>query len=246
MDIAAQESSLFPPILFWVFAIMAVGSALGVILHRSIIYAALFLIVVFMSIAGVFVLNNADFLAVAQVVVYAVGMTIIMLFGIMFTGEQLAVQKVVNPRRLFAYALTGLMTLGALVAAVAFYQFRTVTILPTGTTAGLYQRLVTEGSTRMLSEELFGTYVLPFEIVSILLLMAMIGAIVLAKKKFSDTDEMSLKYNLDAASELRPEATVWRERVIAGYPSDDAQAQEQSVGDDSVSESQEEAVGAKS
>ncbi len=176
-------------LIFWAFAALSVGGALGVVFHRSVIYAALFLMVVFFSIAGVFILNNADFLAVAQTIVYGVGLTIVMLFGIMFTGDRLFKDSSVTRRQFLAYLIiAGLALLLFLPVALHTYS-----VIPTP--PELIAILKTEGTTRLLGKSLFTNYALPFEIASVLLLLAMIGAIIISKKTFVDEPE-TLKYDL--------------------------------------------------
>jgi NAD(P)H-quinone oxidoreductase subunit 6 len=185
---------LLETILFWVFATAAVGAALSVVFHPSIIYSALMLIVAFLSIAGVFVLNNADFLAVVQTLVYGVGLTIIILFGIMFTGDKLLSDRSVTKRQLAAYMVVAGMAFALLLpAALHVYH-----VIPTpAALAAIYQ---TEGSTALLGTALFNTYALPFELASILLLIAMVGAILISKRSLSGVDETSIKYTPNQSS----------------------------------------------
>lgn len=185
--------------IFWVFAALSVLAALGVVFHRSIVYAALFLIGVFLSIAGIFVLNNADFLAVAQTVVYGVGLTIVILFGIMFTGDRLFQDRAVTKRQLIAYLLVAGMTF-ALLLPTALYAYN---VLPTPPMlVGILQR---DGSTALLGWSLFNQYPLPFELASVLLLGAMVGAILISKKSF-DAEAEAIKYQLNRPSHLTDEA----------------------------------------
>jgi NAD(P)H-quinone oxidoreductase subunit 6 len=171
--------------IFWVFALTAVSAALGAVLNRSIIYAALCLIAVFMSIAGFYVLNNADFLAMAQIIIYAVGLTIIMLFAIMFTGEKPMDTRKANRTAKLAY--------GIVIAYVFALMIRGMVSGGNITTPAMSQEMATrfsaEGSTAMIGELVFLKYALPFELASILLLAAMIGAIVIAKKRFTESEE---------------------------------------------------------
>ncbi|MEB3244914.1 MAG: NADH-quinone oxidoreductase subunit J [Vampirovibrionales bacterium] len=173
-------------VIFWTFALMAIGGAIGVVLHKSILYSALFLIVTFLSIAGFFVLNNADFLAVAQTIVYVVGLTIVMLFGIMFTGQQaFAPRKRSKTERFAPFVAAGMLLLLLLVVGVASFgqmgPFALGELLPQ--TAAV---LKAQGSTQMLGTLLFSRYVLPFELASVLLLVAMLGAILIAKRELDD------------------------------------------------------------
>lgn len=198
------ENVILDSSIFWVFAALSIISALGVVTHRSIIYAALLLIVVFMSIAGLFVLNNADFLAIAQTIVYAVGLTIILVFGVMFTGDRSFKDGLVPRRRYIIYAIITMFALGVLVRG-AIYPYAV-----TPTPDFIVQILEREGSTGMLGNLLFSRYALPFEVASILLLVAMVGAIILAKKKFESEDELmgQTRFAINVESELNPEAEI--------------------------------------
>lgn len=174
--------------IFWIFAVVSVVAALGAVLNRSNIYAALCLIAVFMSIAGFYLLNNADFLAIAQIIIYAVGLTIIMLFAIMFTGDKPLQAKKASQAGKVAYGIIiayvfALLLRGSLIGPGADLN----TVNP-----ALAAAFTIEGSTNMLGELLFSKYALPFELASILLLAAMIGAIVIAKKRFYESDETLL------------------------------------------------------
>lgn len=186
-------------ILFWVVAVASVLAALGVVLHRSIVYSALFLIVVFMSIAAVFVLNNADFLAVAQTLVYGVGLTIVLLFGVMFTGDR--VSRSIPKSTLTACVVVAALFLGVVLAGISAPGFLvrepSVTMITT---------LQDQGTTGLLGELLFSRYVLPFELVSILLLAGMIGAIVVAKKSFKAETEAPGCFDINPESRLSEEA----------------------------------------
>lgn len=201
--------------IFWVFAILAVGTALGAVFTRSIIHAALCLIAVFMSIAGFFVLNNADFLAIAQIIIYAVGLTIVMLFAIMFTGDKVMEKQKVNRMGRLAYGIIAAYVFALLTRGV----LSNTTLITPEIPADVALRFSTQGSTAMLGELLFNKYALPFELASILLLAAMIGAIVIAKKSFVESDEASklgeMRLAVDLAS-APPEdaiAALRRERM---------------------------------
>lgn len=171
--------------IFWIFSVVSVVAALGAVLNRSNIYAALCLIAVFMSIAGFYLLNNADFLAIAQIIIYAVGLTIIMLFAIMFTGDRPMQMKKASQAGKVAYGIVIAYVFALLVrGAILGSGFQS-----TGVNEVLAARFTAEGSTTMLGELLFGRYALPFELASILLLAAMIGAIVIAKKRFYESEE---------------------------------------------------------
>ncbi len=207
--------------IYWGFAILSIGAALGAILGRSVITSALCLIVVFMSIAGFYLLNNADFLAIAQIIIYAVGLTILMLFAVMFTGDKTQFSnKDVNKATRVGY--------GIVLAYVFALLLRGAVIgLPvqnaTGMNTDMLHTLQTEGSTGQLGVLLFTDYALPFEVASILLLAAMIGAIVIAKKRFVEPDQKTLgdmTFPVDLASrpteEVIEELRARRLSIVAG------------------------------
>lgn len=174
--------------IFWIFAVVSIVAALGAILNRSNIYAALCLIAVFMSIAGFYLLNNADFLAIAQIIIYAVGLTILMLFAIMFTGDRQMQSKKASQAGKVAYGIIIAYVFALLIRA----SFVSSAAQPAEVNPALAARFIMEGSTGMLGELLFNKYALPFELASVLLLAAMIGAIVIAQKRFYESDEALL------------------------------------------------------
>lgn len=191
--------------IFWVFAALSVTAALGAVLSRSIINAALCLIVVFMSISAFFLLNNADFLAIAQIIIYAVGLTIIMLFAIMFTGDKPLPKASSHPLARVAYLLV-LAYVGALLIKTMAGVFSIQMTHPPS--AVTIQTLAEQGSTGLLGNLLFKNYALPFEIASVLLLAAMIGAIVIAKKRFVEAGSLEgdTHFEIDSESAPSPEA----------------------------------------
>lgn len=200
-----QGPITFDQILFWVFAVVSVVAAIGMITNRSIIKAALLLLVVFLSQAAFFVLSNADFLAIAQILVYAVGLTIVLLFAIMFTGDKplTKAEAAPVPKSTFVMmAIIVLYTFGVLLNAIN-YPFRDITLTAD---SSIVAALMQEGSTRMLGQILFGRYGLPFELASILLTVAMIGAIVISKKRFEESDDSGVKYSLDLSSQPTDDA----------------------------------------
>ena len=198
-----MSENLLQGVIFWAFALLSVGGALGAVFHKSIIYAALFMLLVFLSMSGFFILNNADFLAIAQLILYAVGLTIIMLFAIMFTGDKPLVDNGPKKSSMVAYGIISAFVLALLLKATTF-PFRAQAM--GGASGYMVNVLPTEGSIQQLGLTLFKTYSLPFELASILLLIAMVGAIVLAKKTFDDYDHATAKYVLDERSQPTDEA----------------------------------------
>jgi NADH-quinone oxidoreductase subunit J len=161
---------------FWIFAGLIAASALLAITRRNGVAAALWAAVSFIGIAGVFVLLGAYFLAVVEVLVYAGAIMVLFLFVIMLLNLREADLRVVQgPRMHVMGALLGALFLSGLVW--------------TCRRAGLFDVPLGEagpvGETRHVAAPLFRDYVLPFEIVSFLLLAAMVGAVLLTKRRLS-------------------------------------------------------------
>jgi NADH-quinone oxidoreductase subunit J len=169
-------------LLFLILALVAVASALAMLSSRNAVYSALFLIVNFGTIAVFYLLLGAPFLAMAQVTVYAGAIMVLFLFVIMLLGaEQLRQRQSLNWQQPLAIAL------GAILLIETVYIFMTRSqseLLPS-----LGQILPDFGSPTAIGELLFNEYLLPFEITSVLLLVAMIGAIVLSRHKTAEPRE---------------------------------------------------------
>jgi NADH-quinone oxidoreductase subunit J len=162
--------------LFWIIASLMVPAALAVVWAPSVLYAALGLLSVFLLMAALFLLQQAYFLAVSQVMVYAVGLVIVFLFGLILTGNTLGgagLPRAAGFRVLVGLASAALVTLFVVLAPLLSSALTPANAAPT---------LATVASVETLGTLLLSRYALPFEVVSILLLMAMVGAIVLAKK----------------------------------------------------------------
>jgi NADH-quinone oxidoreductase subunit J len=159
-------------IFFLLLAFVSVGAALGLIFSRNAVYAALFLVLNFLTVAIFYLFLNAPFLAMAQITVYAGAIMVLFLFVIMLLGTKKLKTRGENLwQRRFAIGL-GAILLGELVT-MFFFQGRGSTLI--GDIGSSF------GSPEAIGLELFNQYLLPFEITSILLLVGMIGAIVLTK-----------------------------------------------------------------
>ena len=160
-------------ILFYAFAALTLGCAALVIANpfsRNPVTSAMFLVLTIISMAGLFVLLHAFFLAAVQILVYAGAVIVLFLFVIMLLDLKAeAVRKIK-----FFGLLAGVVSVGTIV--LLFFKSLCATPVGTGAPAAI------EGSTEALGTLLFKQYVLPFEVVSILLLVAMIGVILLSKK----------------------------------------------------------------
>jgi NAD(P)H-quinone oxidoreductase subunit 6 len=153
---------------------MMVGAALGVVLLENIVYSAFLLGMVFVSIAGLYVLLNAGFVAAAQVLIYVGAVNVLILFGIMLVNKRQAFVPVRNAW--FGKAATALVCLGlfALLGTMVL-----VTPWSISTTAPAGDRAI-----EIIGQHFFSDFLLPFELASVLLLMALIGAIVLARREY--------------------------------------------------------------
>ncbi|MFZ9752864.1 MAG: NADH-quinone oxidoreductase subunit J [Cyanobium sp.] len=165
-------------ICFLVLAATLVLGSLGVVLLPNIVYSAFLLGGVFLSVAGLYLLLNASFVAAAQVLVYVGAVNVLILFAIMLVNkkENLADIPGLAVRKL----LSGLVC-GGLFVLLVRVAFTTPWALPGPLPVG-------EDATIRIGEHLFSDYLLPFELASVLLLMAMIGAIVLARRDVFSTD----------------------------------------------------------
>ena len=165
-------------ICFVILASVVVTGSLGVILLTNIVYSAFLLGGVFMAVAGLYLLLNASFVAAAQVLVYVGAVNVLILFAIMLVNkqEELKPIKGLQIRKILSGAVcAGLLTLLIRVDVTTPWD------LPGPKAIG-------EGATERIGEHLFTDYLLPFELASVLLLMAMIGAIVLARRDVLTTD----------------------------------------------------------
>ena len=162
-------------ILFWLLTVMAISCALGVILSRNPINSVLFLIATFFSISGHYILMNAQFLAIVNIIVYAGAIMVLFLFVIMLMN----LNADVEPQKSRLVQFAGILSGGILFLVI-------LAALRETTTRGVLEKTSTDiGLIKNLGRTLFTKYVLPFEISSVLFLSAMIGAMVIGKKEAS-------------------------------------------------------------
>lgn len=160
--------------LFLALAIVAVAAAAGVLLSKNPVYSVLSLLVNFAVLAVMYVTLHAQFLAVVQVIVYAGAIVVLFLFVIMLIGTDTGLLGSRGRARHVA-------TVIALVAGLAFLA-TVAYVSSAGALAPLDGLVPGQGSVQAIGEALFTQYLLPFELASVLLLVAMIGAVVLARK----------------------------------------------------------------
>lgn len=160
-------------ILFFVLALVAVAAAIGMLLSQNAVYSALFLVINFATVAVFYLLLGAPFIAMAQITVYAGAIMVLFLFVIMLLGaEKLAPGKVLPYQRPLAIGLAVLLVAEAAYLLLSRVQSVAAIVTPTVETN-------TVEEIRRLGMALFSDYLLPFEVTSIVLLVAMVGAIVL-------------------------------------------------------------------
>ena len=163
-------------ILFLVLSLIAIASALGMLLSRNAVYSALYLVLNFVTVAVFYLLLGAPFIAMAQITVYAGAIMVLFLFVIMLLGAtdlagEFGWQKVWFP-----------VSLAVILVVEATYLLITKA-RPVGDVLSPAEAVNTTENLQQLGIALFRDYLLPFEVVSILLLVAMVGAIVLTKKE---------------------------------------------------------------
>jgi NADH:ubiquinone oxidoreductase subunit 6 (subunit J) len=161
-----MDGSLF---VFLILAGLTVIGALGTVLMRNIVHSALFLIVSFVGVAAIYVLLNADFLFAVQILIYAGAVATLILFGIMLTRGVRGNQPQ-NNNQVLTSAIMALLLFSAVLVPVILN-----TVWPSDSSAA------PQTTTAQLGQELMGTYALPFEIVGLVLLVALVGAIIVAR-----------------------------------------------------------------
>lgn len=182
--------------------IMIVG-ALGVVLLSSIVYSAFLLGLVFISIAGFYILLNAGFVAAAQVLIYVGAVNVLILFGIMLVNKQEDFTEVKN-------AWIGKAATGAV--CVGLFGLLSTTVLShpwaisSAPAAG-------DKAIEVIGQHFFSDYLLPFELASVLLLIALVGAIILARREYIPDE-------LTAPTEALTLPEKPRELVAAGQPNE--------------------------
>jgi NADH-quinone oxidoreductase subunit J len=162
-------------VAFWVLAVLTVGAALGVAAVRDLIRAVVLLITSFLGVAGLYITLSADFVAVVQVLIYAGAISVLILFAIMLTplaGRDNAETFLQVP---------GLLLAGLVALTIGFVSLETDWRV---VERGGFDETATE-----IGEALLSKYVLPFEMASVLLLVAMVGAILLVRPEGSGEEK---------------------------------------------------------
>jgi NAD(P)H-quinone oxidoreductase subunit 6 len=160
-------------VTFAILSVMMLGAALGVVLFENIVYSAFLLGGVFISMAGIYILLNADFVSAAQILVYVGAVNVLILFAIMLVNKREDFKPLKNGwirQGSTAVVCAGLFALLSAVSIVTPWKISTLTPLAS--------------SVVPLAKHFFTDFLLPFELASVLLLMSMVGAIILARRDF--------------------------------------------------------------
>lgn len=158
-------------LIFYIIAALAVAGALGVVFARNAVYAALFLILSLLAVAGIYILLASEFLALVQILIYGGAVTVIFLFALMLTRVADLSETLVGAQWPVAAGASALLA-GLLIAVVTTSDWP-------GDAAGE----ITSIPFPVLGDALFGQWAAPFEIASLVLLIALVGAIVIAQQE---------------------------------------------------------------
>lgn len=168
---------LIDTVFFYVFALLTLGGAILTITRRNAVHSAISLIVSLLGVAGLYLLQHAEFLFAVQIVLYVGGIMVLFLFVIMLVNlDQMAKERQFN--RAWMVALAAVAAVGA---EIGYFFYRGQDSFKMAEVAA--SPAVSEGNTEALADVLFRQYLLPFEIASILLLVAVVGSVVMAKKR---------------------------------------------------------------
>ncbi|MGM7703055.1 NADH-quinone oxidoreductase subunit J [Pseudalkalibacillus sp. Hm43] len=157
-------------ILFFILALVAIGSGVLMLNLTKVVHMVIALVFTFLSIAGLYIMLSAEFLAFVQILIYSGAITIIMLFGIMLTRHDDKTESKIGLPKLIL-VLTGI----GVFFAIMFFQINDLSFGEQATELHV-------DNAEKIGIELYSKYVIPFELTSVLLLVALVGAIVLAKR----------------------------------------------------------------
>jgi NADH-quinone oxidoreductase subunit J len=173
--------------LFWVVAIVLIGAALMVVGARKIVHSALALVVVFAMAAGIYLLLNAEFIAIVQILIYAGAVTILILFALMLT--RIENQNITNPNSKTWWAaliVSALVCVGIIFASTFTHSTVVSGTATAGPAYGTGVCTAAPNNVAYIGQLLYSptcySYVLPFEIASLVLLVAIVGAIVIGRE----------------------------------------------------------------
>jgi len=166
-----MDKNLFTQIVFYCFAVVVIGSAAMVVFSRSLIRSAFALLFTFFGVAALYVFLGADFLAATQMVIYVGGILVLLLFGVMLTHKLYDLNLRGEAYQFWPALLVTLVVFGTLV----FFMLRTQWF-----DGG---QIADAPTTARIGELLMSDYILPFEVASILLLIALVGAAMIVRRR---------------------------------------------------------------
>jgi NADH-quinone oxidoreductase subunit J len=165
----------FYEIMFYLLAAMTISSAVMVITRRNPVHSAIFLIITLLGVALLFLQMNAEFLAAVQIIVYIGGIMVLFLFVIMLVSIDVSVRQVRFNSQWLLGGFTSFVLLVLLAGAVSLQPSRMN--LPQAPAVAV------QPNVEMIGDSLFQSYMLPFEVASLLLLVAMVGAVLMGKRR---------------------------------------------------------------
>jgi NADH-quinone oxidoreductase subunit J len=170
---------LIDTFFFYMFALLTLGGGLLTITRRNPVHSAISLIVSLLGVAGLYLMQHAEFLFVVQIVLYVGGIMLLFLFVIMLVNLDQSARE----RQFNSHWMVALVAVAAVGAEIGWFLYRGQGAFQLADSAAGVTAAGAVGNTEMLADVLFQEYLLPFEIASILLLVAMVGAVVMAKKR---------------------------------------------------------------
>ena len=168
---------MVPVLIFGLVSLVTLGAAVAVVTNKNILHSAFYLVLAFVGVASIYVLLEAPFIAVVQVLVYIGAIAILIVFAIMLTRRIMS-KDLEQKNKQWGWAALGAGALFAVLSWVVYSVQWPVT-----------EAQVPEDTITILGQELLGTYVIPFEIASVLLLAALVGAILIGTRARPDREE---------------------------------------------------------
>jgi NADH-quinone oxidoreductase subunit J len=157
--------------VFYLLSILAIAGGIGVVTSQNVVHAALWLILSLLAVAGFYILLTSEFLALVQILIYGGAIATIILFGLMLTRSRDFMPVTFGEAGRLPAFLAGVLLLGVILGGIL------------NTDWPRYAQEVTLVDTRTIGDALFTTWLLPFEIASVVLLVALIGAIVISRQE---------------------------------------------------------------
>lgn len=161
-------------VIFYIIALSMIIFAIAAVCSRRMLRSVIYLLFVLVGIAGIFFLINYNFLAAIQLTVYAGGIVVLIIFSVLLVHHIELKLEMAKPTRQIITAIACLIGIGVFLTTIYQHQFYVIENDVTTTTAEIGSKLLSYGD---------GGFILPFEVISVVLLAAMIGAIVIAKGK---------------------------------------------------------------